>query len=587
MNKTVTITMNGQLFYVEEPAFKKLESYLQSIQKYFAHHEDKEEIISDIESRIAEQFSEKTSKLKRAISLQDVEALIQSMGTIEDFKEFEKQENPEQIPQTTYKKLYRNPDDKIIAGVASGLAAYLKINPIIIRLIFLISIFAGGFGVVLYILLWILIPEAKTPTQKIEMQGEPVTLSNIEEELKFLASNLKDKDSKIRGILENSIQIFFDFIRKILSVFYNILKKLFSIFIKIFALLGSFFSAFMLLLITFAFLFLLFNIADQYGDNLLKTFIGNLNYYTLLISGFLLFATTLIAIILGCFSILKKKNIFTEKKIISIATFWLASILVFVLMSFNSLPLFIHQYQIYTTNYYQNTKTFSISDMSDLVVMGNLKVRITQGTQESIVAHGPEKELQNLKLTEENGKITITNPPTFKICAFCFSKPIFLEITTPELASLSLSSSNAIIQNFDQTTLTLKLDHGSSLFGELTTDRLITESNPTSVLFLKGTGKILEIKGNGYVHALDFPVEEAIVDLKSQGGAEINVSKKLMITEQANGAAISYSGNPSIETQNFIGRLEKLTSEQVLDIRSSFIWFYQSRFDELPSVSED
>ncbi|MFY0688739.1 MAG: PspC domain-containing protein [Cyclobacteriaceae bacterium] len=82
------------------------------------------------------------------------------------------------------KKLYRNPDNRVLGGISSGIAAYFAVDVTLIRLLFVISIFLGGAGLLLYIILWIITPEANTITQKMEMQGEPVTLSNIESTVK-------------------------------------------------------------------------------------------------------------------------------------------------------------------------------------------------------------------------------------------------------------------------------------------------------------------------------------------------------------------------------------------------------------------
>ncbi len=196
MHKTISITIGGLLFHVEEQAYQRLDSYLQSVRAHFARIEDSDEIVGDIESRIAEHFSEKLGRAKQVINVKDVDALIATMGTVKDFEAFEPTDpdshatdeqtraaESEQATARASRRLYRDPDDQVIAGVASGLAKYFGIDPAIVRIVFVVLIFAHGLGVLAYIILWIAVPTAKTPGQKLSMQGEPVTLRGFESQL--------------------------------------------------------------------------------------------------------------------------------------------------------------------------------------------------------------------------------------------------------------------------------------------------------------------------------------------------------------------------------------------------------------------
>ncbi|HVW66553.1 MAG TPA: DUF2807 domain-containing protein [Candidatus Peribacteraceae bacterium] len=195
MKKTISIQISGILFHVDDDAYEKLDQYLRSIRNHFAHLADRDEIVSDIESRIAEKFSEKLKKNKQTIMLKDVEGLIESMGTVADFEEFETgnrtseedmyEEKPKQDERISHhpRRLYRDPDNKVFAGVASGLALYFGIDPVIVRVIFVVLALFHGLGIIAYIILWIAMPMARTHSQRMEMQGEPVTLSGLEENI--------------------------------------------------------------------------------------------------------------------------------------------------------------------------------------------------------------------------------------------------------------------------------------------------------------------------------------------------------------------------------------------------------------------
>ena len=170
MNKTININIAGTVFNVDEDAYDLLNKYLESIKLYFSKMDTDGEIISDIESRIAENFLSKLSNKNNSISLSDVKNIIKIMGTLDDFKEIYDDENKEEETFSSNgkdsKKLHRNISDKVIAGVASGISNYFQVDPIIIRIIFLASLFAGGFGFFAYIICWIGIP-AKDGSEQI------------------------------------------------------------------------------------------------------------------------------------------------------------------------------------------------------------------------------------------------------------------------------------------------------------------------------------------------------------------------------------------------------------------------------------
>ena len=170
MNKTININIAGTVFNVDEDAYDLLNKYLESIKLYFSKIDKDGEIISDIESRIAENFLSKLSNKNNSISLLDVKNIIKIMGTLDDFKEIYDDENKEEETFSSNgkdsKKLHRNISDKVIAGVASGISNYFRVDPIIFRIIFLALTFAGGFGFFAYIICWIGIP-AKDGSEQI------------------------------------------------------------------------------------------------------------------------------------------------------------------------------------------------------------------------------------------------------------------------------------------------------------------------------------------------------------------------------------------------------------------------------------
>ncbi|SFJ17553.1 PspC domain-containing protein [Myroides guanonis] len=187
MNKTLTVNIAGLVFHIEENAYQKLYQYLEAIKRSITT-EEREEIIHDIELRIAELFSSKIDDFNQVIIDENVEEVIQIMGKPEDYNLDGESDNTSH-DETYYnfprvKKLYRDKENSLLGGVLAGLGHYFKIDVVWMRVIFLILLLFYGTGVVLYIILWIVIPAAKTTTQILEMRGEPINISSIEKKVK-------------------------------------------------------------------------------------------------------------------------------------------------------------------------------------------------------------------------------------------------------------------------------------------------------------------------------------------------------------------------------------------------------------------
>ncbi len=188
MNKTISINLGGSVFNIEEVAFQILKNYLESILANFSNDPASAEIMSDIEERIAEIFHEKNSDKKNVITQEDVSDMTTIMGNPEDYKiDGDESTAPEESQQTSGKtrnsrrRIYRDTDDAMIAGVCSGLSHYLRWDPLVIRLLLVfLTIVSFGFpGVLGYIIFWALVPPAKTTAEKLHMRGENVNVENI------------------------------------------------------------------------------------------------------------------------------------------------------------------------------------------------------------------------------------------------------------------------------------------------------------------------------------------------------------------------------------------------------------------------
>ena len=307
MKKTLNINIGSRVFNIDEDAYDLLSRYLESIKKYFQKINIEDDIFQDIENRISEKFNS-ILKNRESLNIDDINNIIKEMGTLDDFKEayndfdtndFNNQNN-ESKTTGKRKRIYRNTSDKVIAGVASGLANYFSVDPIIfrlifiaslftgfgliaylifwigipandsgkinenkrlyrdgdneilggvayglgnyfgidpsiIRLLFILSIFFGGLGILAYLILWVSIPEAKTVGEKMNMKGYPLTLENIE---KFIKENLSKKDGEENlfvKIILFPFRIIGPIILGIISIIIPVLKILLSFILFVFS----------------------------------------------------------------------------------------------------------------------------------------------------------------------------------------------------------------------------------------------------------------------------------------------------------------------------------------------------------------
>ncbi|MEA2105935.1 MAG: PspC domain-containing protein [Bacteroidota bacterium] len=197
MKKTVKINIGGVIFHLDEDAYQMLQQYLTAINTHFTSSDEGKEIIADIENRIAEILQSKTSEQKQVITQKDIEEIIEIMGRPEDIADDASEEQEEHYKAS--KRLYRDPDNRILGGICSGIATYLNIDPLIIRLLFLILIFAYGVIGIIYIVLWALLPAAHSTAQKIEMRGESFKISDIEKNVRNEYENVKNNLKNIKN----------------------------------------------------------------------------------------------------------------------------------------------------------------------------------------------------------------------------------------------------------------------------------------------------------------------------------------------------------------------------------------------------
>ena len=235
MKKTLNVNLNGRVFTIDEDAYNLLDNYLNSLRICFRKEEGASEIITDFEARIEELFRERNRLGYQVITLEHVEEVIARVGKPADFADNEDKEEEQQGVESesvkSKKKFYRNTNDKLLGGVCSGIATYFGWSVVAVRIIFILAplLTSGAIGnlfmlnhhlffplttlynlpgllFLTYIILWAIVPAAKTVEQKLQMQGRPITPENIGKTVAAESTPVANKEQK--GCLSGFVDVF-------------------------------------------------------------------------------------------------------------------------------------------------------------------------------------------------------------------------------------------------------------------------------------------------------------------------------------------------------------------------------------------
>ncbi|OFX18113.1 MAG: hypothetical protein A2033_03575 [Bacteroidetes bacterium GWA2_31_9] len=336
MKKTISINLSGFIFTIDEDAYSILSQYLTLLKNHFEKEEEGHEIVSDIESRIAELFKERITDSKQVITIEDINEIIAMLGTPEMIIDEDKSE-PEQKTEEKQqeknnekdnRKFFRDIDDRVLGGVCSGLGAYFGIDTVIIRILMILLFF--GFGPVLYIILWVVIPPALTTAQKLQMKGEKVNVKNIESSIKEEVNSVKENFKKNKYLDHTS-----SIIHKILSIIGTIIRAFFKVIVIIIGI-AIIIICVMLLMSLLGFIhFASINTTDISFDYIWQMFASSTSIWLILIGLVLIIGVPMVFILYGIIKIIFR--IKTSNKIVGITglMFWLMGLFLVIGISFN------------------------------------------------------------------------------------------------------------------------------------------------------------------------------------------------------------------------------------------------------------
>jgi len=194
MKKTTTVNLGGRVFNIDEDAYSALQQYLKAIERKLIHDPDANEIIQDIELRMAELLHQQMNSGRQVVIKSDVEYLKSILGRAEDFSDEQgSSKGATYHNRKRARRIYRDPENEVLGGVCGGLGAYFNVDPLWFRVLFIVVLLLGGSGLLIYLVMWIIIPPARTTAQKLEMRGEAVTIENIKRAFREEFENVKSK----------------------------------------------------------------------------------------------------------------------------------------------------------------------------------------------------------------------------------------------------------------------------------------------------------------------------------------------------------------------------------------------------------
>jgi phage shock protein PspC (stress-responsive transcriptional regulator) len=204
MNEITRIHLGRQPFIIAVDAQKELKAYMTAIEKQAG-----EDVVKEVELRMAELLTERGITDNKTVLAADVDFLKQQLGSPKDFKE-DDNEADQEVSNTSDRRLFRDTENGMLAGVSAGLANYFGIDPLLVRLAFVIGVITGGWGILAYVVLWLLVPEAKTSSERLLMQGKAVTVESIKEavERADVKGATKRANSTVAPVINSVFRVF-------------------------------------------------------------------------------------------------------------------------------------------------------------------------------------------------------------------------------------------------------------------------------------------------------------------------------------------------------------------------------------------
>ncbi len=558
MKKTLTINLNNIVFHIDDDAYDMLQSYLADVEKHLSDDE-KKEVMADIEARIAEIFSDSLKRNKTVINLEDVEEIINVLGKPNQFSSDEEDDaNPKTNTQqsagngerrSSSRRFYRDPENAVLGGIASGIAAYFSWDVTWVRIgIILLSLLSIGHGILIYFIVWLIAPKAVTVAQRLEMQGEDVTVENIKSEINNVKNYVESDKFK---------QSASGFGEKFLEVIRTIIKVLAGFIGGIIGLIGIILAA-SLLFVLVTLLFVPGIIAGFSPEIAAEwTALSGDNGILMVISLLLVIGTPVFMIVYWSINLLGRKNYEHSLTTSLVALLlWLAGLFMLYSVGAKTFVKLIKSDREFNIRFDDDfgpsiDQTRTVEAFKGLDVSNNIEVEFVQDSVKQLVVSAPQEALSEVITEVVDGKLKIYTE------SFFVNYPIKVSIHNDSLTYIEGSGAARFkTQNIvNSPALTVKLSGASSA-------DLDFNISGTSEFDLSGAAKA-DVNGNAGktdIHASgaskfegnEFKVFEAVAD--ANGASKISIYATKRLDAEASGASdIDCEGNPTVVKRNESG----------------------------------
>jgi phage shock protein PspC (stress-responsive transcriptional regulator) len=456
MEKTIQITIGSTQFHLTEAAYEALQAYLDSLKVHFATQADSAEILQDIEARIAEKLLEEKAAV---YSVSDITRVIGEIGNAEQFDDAPEEASAVAGP----KKLYRDVDNAMIAGVAAGIAHYFGIDALWVRLIFIASVFFGGTGIILYILLALLIPAAKTASQKLEMQGAAVTLEAIARTVRERVEEATEKGA----------------FQRLGAALHTVIGKVFSILGTIVGAAVSVGSLFAILGVTAAFAVLLANWDTAYVSQVIRDVVSPTMLALSLVAGYLVAIIPLVFILALGVRLIRGRGTLPTAIGFGLLGLWFIAIPVTGALATRIVGDYytlVESHPEYRDMVEERTLPTFLS-----VSVDGARVVIREGAEQSVSVEGTGSSIAAVTTTVEDGVLTVrTDMPEDTCVIFCRRVTPTTIITTPDLATIESDGGRISFDGLTTEDLALRIEQ-SSVYGSVDAERLTIEAEGSNV----------------------------------------------------------------------------------------------------------
>lgn len=567
MSKSTTITIAGVKFKATSEAERKLADYLSRLNSHFNNYPDGQEIYTDFESRIAEKLQDLTRESKEVVSEADAAKVISAMGEIADFEPETSNATSESLQSRIldkfkFSRLRRDVDNQKIAGVCAGIANYLEIDPVIVRLAFCLTTLLFFvfwlqpfvfLPVLLYLGLWLSMPEAKSVTEKLESKGEKVTVASV---TKAVAEN-KSEAAREKGRLERIVNIPIDAISRVAKFCINIVKVITPIGVRLGGL--GLFAASMFAITALTSLALVFlNNPDSEYIGLPVLLLVNKDAQMLRLITVLVFLVALIPLVYSfvfSISMLRLKNLFRTLPSLVGFGIWIIAIVALTVVgsaNINNARNAIQYNPGIFTPAESAVELVSRGDYGRVNIEGDITVEVSYADTPSGKVIAMNRDLADIDMEIVDGVLNIKYERSFNnFCLLCIYYQPRVQLEYPKFIEAKMNSGTLVVEGFKDE-VTLNLSGQSQFFA--TSDFIKVNLNQEDIAYSKFDGDM----GSLHITASDASIvnnidsETQYVELNADGAVSgyLNAEQKMIINAKGGGYIYYIAGGELFVTKD-------------------------------------